>query len=98
MNENEKIKDSELVQVSGGNRQETYELGQYLYSKFPEEFDNPKKITLDQVYDCLLKKVPNFYSVCEPGDARTNTYTFFDNKDEEISHAEFMKLLQDMNG
>ena len=44
------------------------------------------------------KKVPNFYSVCEPGDARTNTYTFFDNKDEEISHAEFMKLLQDMNG
>ena len=43
MNENEKIKDSELVQVSGGNRQETYELGQYLYSKFPEEFDNPEK-------------------------------------------------------
>lgn len=43
MNENEKIKDSELVQVSGGNHQETYELGQYLYSKFPEEFDNPEK-------------------------------------------------------
>ena len=56
MNENEKIKDSELVQASGGNRQETYELGQYLYSKFPEEFDNPEKITLDQVYDCLRKK------------------------------------------
>ena len=41
--ENKSLNAEELEQVTGGNRNETRELGQYLYKKFPECFSGRYK-------------------------------------------------------
>lgn len=88
-----KLNDEELNTIAGGSRAETAELGNYLYSRFPECFPNPDKIELEDVYDCLLKKIPDFRSISEPGDERTNMYTM-NSTGERMTHAEFMSYLR----
>lgn len=85
----------ELSRINGGNRQETYEMGQYLLTRFPEFFPDPDNMTDMQIHQCLLRKVPNFYGLSEPGDARTNTYNFRGGK-MPMNHADFMNYLHQL--
>ena len=94
---NKNLNVEELEQVAGGNQNETRELGQYLYKKFPECFSDPADIRDIEIFRCLSEKVPEFRGLSEPGDARTNTYNF-KGMWEGIPHSEFMAKLHNLFG